>query len=71
MIEGWNKYLGPAADGVDVDAAAGLLPENDNRFEPSLLLSTVLILDNTLLIPFFSSGPVFAGVLIFAVVELN
>jgi len=64
--------LGPAAGVVvDVVAAAELLPENENRFEPSFLLNTVFALDNSLLTPDFSSGPVVAGVLMIAIVELN
>ena len=66
--EGGNTYLGPAADGVVV-AAAELLPENENRFEPSFFLNTVFALDNSLLTPDFSAGPAFAGVLMIAIVE--
>jgi hypothetical protein len=58
-----ETYLGPAADGVVVVAAVELLPENENRFEPSFFLNTVFALDNSLLTPDFSSGAVFAGVL--------
>lgn len=65
---GFNlSYLGPAA----VAAAEELGPESENRFEPSFFLSTVFILDNTLLIPFFSAGPSFAGVLMSAIVGSN
>jgi hypothetical protein len=67
--EGGNTYLGPAADGVVVVAAAELLPENENRFEPSFFLNTVFALDKSLLTPDLSSGPVFAGVLMIAIVE--
>jgi hypothetical protein len=64
---GFNlSYLGPA-----VAAAEELGPESENRFEPSFFLSTVFILDNTLLIPFFSAGPSFAGVLMSAIVGSN
>lgn len=66
-----DRYLGPAVDGVVVVAAAPELPDNEKRFEPSFFLNTVFILDNNLPTPFFSSGPVSAGVLIFAIVELN
>jgi hypothetical protein len=60
-----DTYLGPAA------AAAAGGPDNEKRLEPSFLLNTVFILDNSLPAPFFSlsCGPVFAGVLIFAIVE--
>lgn len=63
--------LGPAVDGVAAVAALGLLPENENRFEPSFFLKTVFALDNSLLTPDFSSGAVVAGVLMIAIVELN
>jgi hypothetical protein len=59
---GEMAYLGPAttADGSEVVAAAGL-EENDSRFDPSLLFSTVFMRDNR---PFFfpgTSGPALAG----------
>lgn len=59
-----NIYLGPAV----VAMAGADFAENDNRFEPSLLFSTVFILDTILLNPpFFSAGtagPSLAGALI-------
>jgi hypothetical protein len=65
-----DAYLGPAAEGVVVDAVAGLFPESENRFEPSFLLKTVFALDNNLPIPDFSSGPEFVGVLMMSIASL-